>query len=112
MEIGLECYEKCPNLPMISRMKKKPHWDIISHLSDRQNFKFENKVFWHIYGEIGILKTWWWRYKRLNPMEGYVTRSSKIVYAFTLYLGNLLLGIFPKIHLQNYEKMYAQSNLL
>lgn len=38
----------------------------------------------------------WWRYKGLNPMMGNLARSSKIIYVFVLYSGNLLLGIFPK----------------
>ena len=38
----------------------------------------------------------WWRYKGLVPMKGNLARSSKIMYAFALYPGNLLLGIFPK----------------
>ena len=38
----------------------------------------------------------WWRYKGLNPMKGNLARSSKIIYVFVLYSGNLLLGTFLK----------------
>lgn len=45
-------------------------------------------------------------------MKGNLARSSKIMYAFALYPGNLLLGIFPKDTPANNEKIFAQSNPL
>lgn len=62
--------------------------------------------------EIVTFKNCWWRYKRLNTMEGNLATSSKIIYTFALYPGNLLLGIFLKIHQQNYTKMYTQNDPL
>lgn len=41
---------------MIREMKIKPHWGIISYLSDWQKFKFDNKVCWEVYGEQAFSK--------------------------------------------------------
>lgn len=80
---------------MIREMKIKSYWDIMPHLSDWQKFKFDNEVRWQVSGELGTLKNIGGSIKRLNLAEGNLARSSKIIYAFTLYPGNLLLEHFP-----------------
>lgn len=80
---------------MIREMKIKSYWDIMPHLSDWQKFKFDNEVRWQVSGELGTLKNIGGSIKRLNLAEGNLARSSKIIYAFTLYPSNLLLEHFP-----------------